>query len=213
MRPVIVIAVFLALRGVSWAADPDYPLRDISEGEALPPSWWCDSYYRPVVILRGSLAAIQKERPDLSIKGPYAIWSKLTHPSLANEPAKKGFYLLLTQCSVKEVLYVDLTLRLSHSDIWGLAHHTKSEFDCILPAGVTEPEQSDKGDRGRKKVSYKLALPNGTTPEPNKEYILIFEYAAIYPLDGLHLTSFTELDNLNQVRQIVELRKGWKPGK
>jgi len=211
MRPLVVIAAFLSVRAALWGADPDYPLRDIKVGEALPPAWWCDSYYSPVVIVRGSLAAIQKERPDLSIQATYAIWSKLTHPSLANDPAEKGFYLLLTRFKVKELLYIDLTLRSSNSDIWALAHHTKSEFDCILPARITQVGQPDKADQGRYKFVYRLYLPGCEAPQPNKEYALIFQYACIYPIQGLQLTSFTELDNLKQIRRIAEFRKGWQP--
>jgi hypothetical protein len=212
MRLLVVIVACLSVRAALYAADPDYPLRDIKDGEALPPAWWCDSYYSPVVIVRGSLAAIEKGRPDLSIRGSYAAWSKLTHPSLAREPADKGFYLLLTRFKVEEVIYIDLTLRQSHSDIWALAHHTRSVFDCILPAGVAQVRQPGKADRRQKSV-YRLDLPGCEPPQPNKEYVLIFEYASIYPIQGLHLTSFTEIDNLNQIRRIAEFRKGWQPVK
>jgi hypothetical protein len=212
MRPLLTLVAFLSMRVALSAADPDYPLRDIKDGEALPPSWWCDSYYSAVVIVRGSLAAIEKDRPDLSITGSYATWSKLTHPSLASEPAEKGFYLLLTRFKAEEVIYVDLTLRQSHADIWALAHHTRTEFDCILPAGISQAHQQGKSARRRQKSVYRLDLPGSEPPVPNKEYVLIFKYTDIYPINGLHLSSFTEIDNLDQIRRIAAFRgKGWEP--
>lgn len=202
-----VAPVFLSLLAVSWGADPDYPLRDVKVGEALPPSWWCDSYYSASIIVRGSLAAVQKERPDLSIRGSFGTWSKLTDPSLADEPAQKGFYLLLTRFRANEVLFIDQTLRESHSDIFALAHHSKSEFDCILPATAVRADSSRKAGQRRQKLIYQLTIPGSELPQPNKEYVLIFKYVDIYPLQGLHLSSFTEVDNLDQIRRIVAFRK------
>jgi hypothetical protein len=143
----------------------------------------------------------------LSIRGSYGTWSKLTDPSLADEPAKKGFYLLLTRFTATEVLFIDQTLRESHSDIFALAHHSKSEFDCILPAATVKVDSSGKAGQGRQKLIYQFARPGVELPQPNKEYVLIFKYLDIYPLQGLHLTSFTEIDNLDQIRRIAAFRK------
>lgn len=206
MKALIAILALLVTTVVSGKSETEYPLRDVRDGEGRS-LWWYDVFYHPVVVVRGSLAEIQKDRPDLSIQGPYETWSKLTHPSLANIPTEKGFYLLLTRFKVAEVLYVDRTLLRSNRDINWLAEHKETEFDCLLPASIKQVGEPNEAEEGRYEFTYELDLPCGNAPEVKKEYILIFQYVSLYPIQGLHLTSFTDTANLKQVRKIAEYRR------
>ena len=216
MRTFTAIIVILFGSFASHRAGEAYPLREAKDGEARP-GWWWDLFNGPVIAVRGTLAQTQKDRPDIDIHGTYEAWSKLVDPSLANKPAEKSFYLLLTRLKVAEVLYVDPTLMNSNANINMLADRKKDEFDCILPADIVATGDLDdllqpKPDKnGRYSFAYKLSLPGGENVPAGKEVILIFHYVSMYPMQGLHLTSTTGVNNLEQVRAIADYRRKRQP--
>ncbi len=195
----------MTVGGVAEETHPSSDRKDKKGG----PSWWWDLSYRPVVVVRGSLQETSKAKPDLSIQGAYDAWSKLTAPSLANQPTEKGFYLLLTRLKVEEVLYVDKTLLHSNAKINGLLEGKRKEVDCLLPAGLKQVGEPD--EEGRYVFTYDLNLPGGeyVLPKvlPGKEFVLIFEYSSLYPLEGLYLTSAAAVEDLDEVRRMCEDRR------
>ena len=115
------------------------------------------------------------------------------------------------------MLYVDPTLLWGDADINWLADQKKTEFDCILPASLTakgmtgEFGHPELNKDGRYDYTYKLNLPGGGEIPAGEEFILIFGYVNLYPIQGLHLTSFTKVDNLEQVRAMCEYRRKRQP--
>ena len=191
-------------------AGESYPLQDPKDGEGRP-SWWWDLFYNSVVVVRGSLNETEKERPDLTMQGTYAAWSKLTAPSLANQPTERGFYLLLTRLKVAEILYVDKTLLHVDAKINGLIQGKIQEVDCLLPANLKQVGEPDAD--GHYTFTYQLNLPGGefVGPQilPKKEVVLVLQYSNLYPLDGLYLTSAVEMKDLVVFRLLL-LAVGWR---
>lgn len=201
MKTIIHAALIFAAIQVVLAAEQE-PLRDpMKEGGHL---WEWDAFYRAVIIVRGTIKETSKERPDISIQGPYSAWSELTAPSLANTPTENGFYLLITRMEVQEVIYTDPSLLHVDANINWLIDGRSKAVNCILGAELKQIGEPD--DRGRSKYVYRLRDLEEHEDIAKKEMIFILGYLDIYPIQGLYLKSYTSAEQLKYIRRLAAYR-------
>ena len=106
-----------------------------------------------------------------------------------------------------EVIYVDKTLLHSNAEINWLLEGKRTEMDCILRAGLKQIGEPDA--EGHYRFTYAMTF-NTFIDHPmssGKEFILIFHYVNLYPIQGLCLTSWASVDEIDQIRKIVQYRK------